>query len=302
MAKSSWLNHKLLVVTGKGGVGKTTLSLSLGLLAANSGRKTLVAEIQSEEQISRMLEIPPVGYEPREIFPNLWTINIDAKKAFQEYVLTQIKFERLYKLVFQNELVSNFIDATPGLSDLMSIGKVYDLSHHYDLVIVDAPASGHSVALLKVPTIVSSAVRVGPLKTESEKISELLHDPKQTQVVVVTLPEEMPVAESIDLVKSLEEGNFHVAGMILNQYHQFDWSPAEKTEWEEFAKKTSPQNGDVMVMQRKMDKVKKSLEYKSKLCSELEDMSLVTVPFQTSFRFGLSEIQKMAQALQGALE
>ena len=138
------LNHKLVVVSGKGGVGKTTVSLALGLLAAERGKRTLIAEINSEEQIAHLLERAPANYHESGILPNLWSMNIQTKKAFEEYVLARLKFRSLYKAVFENKLVRYFIDATPGLSDLMCIGKVYELVKSYDLVIVDAPATGHS--------------------------------------------------------------------------------------------------------------------------------------------------------------
>jgi anion-transporting ArsA/GET3 family ATPase len=144
----SLLSRRLIIVSGKGGVGKTTLSLALALLAAERGRKVIVAEIHSEDQVSHILGRPPIGHHETPLLPGISGINILPRKSFEEYVLLQIRFKALYKAVFENKLVQNFVEATPGLSDMVSIGKVYALTADYDLVIVDAPATGHGLALL----------------------------------------------------------------------------------------------------------------------------------------------------------
>src|SRR5262249_22674278 len=146
-------------------------------------------------------------------------INISSQKAFEEYILGQIRFKRLYKAVFENRLVRHFIEAAPGLSDLMEIGKVYSLTKSYDLVIVDAPATGHGVSLLEIPGIVSEATRIGPLKTESDKIIRLLHDAESTQAILVTLPEEMPVTEALEMNERLEKKlGIALGPLFLNQF------------------------------------------------------------------------------------
>ncbi|MBI3541121.1 MAG: ArsA family ATPase, partial [Deltaproteobacteria bacterium] len=265
------LSHRLLIVSGKGGVGKTSVSLALGLLAAQQGKKTLIAEIDSEEQVAHLLERPPIGYKETELLPNLWGINIRPKKAFEEYVLMQIKFRSLYKAVFENRFVRHFVEATPGLADLMCIGKVYDLVtsdivKHYDLVIVDAPATGHSIALLEIASIVAGAVRIGPLKTEAEKINSLLHDPIQTQLMIVTLPEEMPVMEAIEMTKLLRSHlKLEVGALFLNQVQEEPFTAEEKEELIGFKKEFGPQHDLWKVIDLQIMRHELSEEYSKRL-------------------------------------
>lgn len=294
-------SNRLLFVSGKGGVGKTTVSLALGLLAAEAGKKVLVAEVHSEEQVAHLLERPPIGCEETELLPGLWGINISPKKSFEEYVLLQIKFRSLYKAVFENRFVRNFIEATPGLSDLMCIGKIYALVDHYDLVIVDAPSTGHSVALLEIPTIVAAAVRIGPLRTESEKIDQLLHDSEKTKVVLVTLPEEMPVVETIEMRgRVMERLHLSVGPVILNQVQDDLFTRSEKTELCKKGRGGKDPVWDKIRLQIARSEL--SQEYTAKLREALDGHPIVPVPFTYSSRFGLAEIQMVAQALEKSAE
>jgi anion-transporting ArsA/GET3 family ATPase len=212
------LQKKLVIVTGKGGVGKSTISAALGQAMANQGKKTLIAEIHTEGHLADLFKKPSLQYEPSVLGPNLFGANISPKESFKEYVLMQIKFRQLYRAVFENRLVNYFIEATPGLAELMCIGKVYDLTQNYDMVILDAPATGHGFSLLQVPSVVAGAVRVGPLKTEAEKVAALLQDSQQTMLTVVTLPEEMPVNEACEMAtKTRENLGLKVELVVINQ-------------------------------------------------------------------------------------
>lgn len=285
------LSRRLLIVSGKGGVGKTTIALALGLIAAQRGKKTIVAEVNSEEQLAHLLERPPLGYEETELLPGLWGINILPKKSFEEYVLLQIRLKTLYRAVFENRFVRHFIEATPGLSDLMCIGKVYSLTNRHDLVIVDAPATGHGVALLAIPSIVSRAIRVGPLKTEAEKVDLLLHDPQRTAVVLVTLPEEMPVMEAVELRTRLEEMGLSLGPFFLNQVQESGFGRREKAElarhpalWERI---------EILIARSEM-----SEEYAGRLADAAGNRPIVPIPFVFSPGFGLAEVQTIAAEIE----
>lgn len=287
------LRRRLLFVSGKGGVGKTTVSVALGLAAAERGKKVIVAEIHSEEQVSHLLERPPVGYKETELvagLKGLWGINIDPKKSFEEYVLLQIKFRKLYKVVFENKYVRHFIDATPGLADLMSIGKVYALTNEYDLVIVDAPATGHGIALLEIASIVSSAVRVGPLRTEADKIEQLLHDDRRTQILLVTLPEEMPVTEVLEMNEILDKRlDVPLGAVFLNQFHG---DPFTATEKKEMCKISKP--GLARILEIQLTRGEFSKMYRERLKKGIPDRPIVPIPFCFTPHFGLSELQTVA--------
>jgi anion-transporting ArsA/GET3 family ATPase len=288
-----------LIVSGKGGVGKTTVSLALGLLAAERGKRTLIAEVNSEEQVAHLLERPPIGYQETELLPGLWGINIQPKKSFEEYVLLQIKFRSLYRAVFENRFVRYFIEATPGLSDLMCIGKIYALVDDYDLVIVDAPSTGHSVALLEVPSIVAGAVRVGPLKTEAEKIDLLLHDPSKTEAVVVTLPEEMPVAEAVEMSRRLEEKlKLPLGPVFLNQVQNNAFTTAEKGELSKLKKERGANDPVWKRIELQIARAELSEEYAARLAEALKKQPVVPIPFIYSTHFGLTEIQSIAATIE----
>jgi anion-transporting ArsA/GET3 family ATPase len=293
----SLLERKLLVVSGKGGVGKTTLSLALALLAASRGKRTIVAEIHSEEQVAHVLERPPIGYRETEILPSIWGINILPKQAFEEYVLLQIRFRGLYKAVFENRLVQNFIEATPGLGDMVSIGKVYALCDRYDLVIIDAPATGHGLALMEIPFIVSQATRMGPLKTDADKIDRLLKDPSRTQVILTTLPEEMPVTEAIEMNASLDRRlGLPLGPFFLNQVEERGFTDAERKRIDR-----GPPTPALKILKLLAARSDLSADYAERLEREVRPRPVVRLPFVYSPHFGLAEIQAIAGEIEKRL-
>lgn len=299
----SLLVRRLLIVSGKGGVGKTTVAIALALLAVQRGKRVILAEINSEEQVARLLERPPVGYNPTELLPGLWGVNILPKKSFEEYVLLQIRFQSLYKAVFENRFVRRFIEGTPGLSDLMCIGKVYALVKDYDLVIVDAPATGHGIALLSIPSIVANAVRIGPLKSEAEKIDLLLHDPEKTQVVLVTLPEEMPVAETLDLIRDLEEKlGLPLGPLFLNGVQDSPFTAGERKKLLEYRKEKIGADPFWTRIELEMSRAELTEEYSARLKESAPDRTILQIPFLYSPRFGLAEVQTIAQKIEKAIE
>jgi anion-transporting ArsA/GET3 family ATPase len=289
MRLSELLSKKLLFVSGKGGVGKTTVSLALALAAAETGKKVILVEINSDEQVAHVLKRSPIGYQEVELLPRLWGINIKPQETFREYVLTQIKVKSLYRAVFGNKLVKNFIEGTPGLPDLMCVGKIATLLSRYDLVIVDAPATGHSIALLQIASIVTSAVKVGPLNTQAEKINKILHDPKQTMMTCVSLPEEMPITETIEMVSWLKNKlNVRVGPIFLNQTTQPPFSSAE---WKQI-QEVVPHS-----LKLQMKRGRQSKQYVDRLKRRLPKKTVIQLPFIYSSSFGLTEIEQIAQEI-----
>jgi anion-transporting ArsA/GET3 family ATPase len=202
-------DRSVLYVTGKGGVGKTTVAAALGLAAARHGRRTIVCEVAEQDRVSRAFARHGVTRDEEVMLADdLWAITIDPEAALQEWLSKQLGGGPAGRLLGHSHAFQHFVAAAPGAKELITIAKVWELAqlerwdrHNrtYDLVIVDAPASGHGIAMLTAPRTFGEIARVGPIRRQASKVSEMLSDPARTGYVAVALPEEMPVNETIEL-------------------------------------------------------------------------------------------------------
>ena len=206
------MEKRLVVVTGKGGVGKSTVALALGMKAAERGHRTIVCEVASQERISHAFHRANVGFAEVELQPDLYAISIDPDQAMREYVLLSLKVKAMRDLLFRSKLFTYLAAATPGLRELVTIGKVWELAldnrkvksgKPYDLVIVDAPATGHGVGFLQTPRTFANVARVGPIAAQAETLHKFITNHRKTGVAIVALPEEMPVNETATLERDL---------------------------------------------------------------------------------------------------
>jgi anion-transporting ArsA/GET3 family ATPase len=207
-------DKRLVFVTGKGGVGKTTVAAALGLAAASAGRRTIVCEVAQQERMSRVFRREGVGYSETRLDTDLYAISIDPERSMEEYLKSQVKPSALYPLLFENRLFQYFAAATPGMRELVTIGKVWELAQFerrnpeampYDLVIVDAPSTGHGLGILRTPRTFRDVARVGPIRRQADKIDAFITDPDTTGFVAVALPEEMPVNETVEFERNLRD-------------------------------------------------------------------------------------------------
>ena len=223
------LDRKLLFVVGKGGVGRTSVAIVLALAAGLQGKRAVVVELYANDQVPRRYGMGERSYAPRPLAPNVDTMSMTAYECLDDFGRSKLKVNALVKVLFHNRVFRTFVDSVPGLHDLFQLGKINNLATTpgpddpvYDIVIVDAPATGHGLTLLNAAGSMRDMVGGGLVFDESNLIEALLDDPERTGLVMVTLPQELPVNEGLQLIDELQERRHMLAGVVTNQVRAFD--------------------------------------------------------------------------------
>ena len=214
------LDRKLLFVTGKGGVGKTTIAAALGTLAADHGKRTLVCEVDAKGNLSDFFEAGRTGFDPTPISENLFAMSMNTEESLKEYLRLQLKIPVIARIGPLARTFDFVATAAPGVKEILTVGKLaWEVrEQHYDLVVVDASASGHIVGQLAAPDAINELVQVGLVRDQTGWMLDILGDPAQTGAVIVAAPEEMPVQETIELAGRLrEETVVELAAVIVNR-------------------------------------------------------------------------------------
>lgn len=219
------MSRQLQFVCGKGGVGKSVVSCALARAFRAQGHRVLLAQVNAADTHQALLGSGPIGHEMREIEPGFSVVNISPPAAMKEYALMTLRFEAVYRTVFENRITKVFLRFVPSLNEMVILGKLWfhaeeneDGRPRFDRIVVDTPATGHGLKLLSVARIVHDAARIGPMAEKTRLMAQLVEDPRRTALHVVTLPEELPVSEAFDLCRIVREKRTAPLGVVfINQ-------------------------------------------------------------------------------------
>ena len=287
--------RRVLFVVGKGGVGKSTVATALAVVFAESGKRVLLAQMEPSRRLADFLGIE--GAEGIvEALPNLCVLTVDGESALSEYLGLVLPVRRVQRMVVESKLYHHFVAAAPGLKELMTVGKIWYEEQlvakgrpKWDVIVVDAPATGHVLQYLRMPSAAAEAFGPGLVRREAQKVMELLCDPVRTAVCPVTTAEEMPVNETAEMYQQLRERLRMPLGVLfVNRVHA---APLAPTDIPDTPAGASPLVADVLrcareeagwaaINRRYLDRLRTAVP-----------MPTVLLPFVFAEEFGLDEVR-----------
>jgi anion-transporting ArsA/GET3 family ATPase len=305
----SVLDKHLVFVTGKGGVGKSSVAAALGLVVSRRGRRTIIAELSGQERVQRAFGHAGVHFREVEIAPDLFTISIDPEHAMREYL--QLKVGAVGHVLGSSRLFHAFAMATPGMRELLSIGKVWELAQlerrtrdgfPYDFVVVDAPATGHGIGFLRTPKTFADIARVGPIAHQGRQIAETIADRGFTGVVAVATPEEMPVNEAMLLHESLLEDGLDLDLVVLNALYPMRFDDRDVAELTSALERAgSPLSRSALsAALSEHARAQTQREQHARLRASVNGR-LAQLPFLFADHLGPDELERLADALETQL-
>jgi anion-transporting ArsA/GET3 family ATPase len=314
-------DKRLLIFTGKGGVGKSTVAAAAAVAAARRGKKVLIVEIGEQERIPSIFESPnKAGYGGACVYTGrtpgsapIWSMCVTARETLHEFAVRSMKFEMLYEAVFENRAMRYFTAAAPGLDELTIMGKIEFLHREsrvsskgppFDLMIFDAPATGHGLALFKAPKTAMSMTQRGPLHSKAERMWRLLTDPARTALNIVTLPEDMPVSEAIDLHEAAAKLGLPRGKVVVNGVYP-DFFPNERDHLRRMREHAAPQEGPAArVARAALDRAVYSVvrreahEHMIETLAEALPQERIILPLLFHPRIGPEDIETLADGLE----
>jgi anion-transporting ArsA/GET3 family ATPase len=303
------LEKRLIFVTGKGGVGKSTVATAIGLLAARRGQRTIVAELAAQERVQRTFDHHGEHFKEVELAPGLYTISIDPQHSMEEYL--RIKAGALGHALSASRMFQAFAMATPGMRELLSIGKIWELAQlqrrtrgaaPYDLVVVDAPATGHGVGILKTPKTFAEIARVGPIAAQGRAIAATIEDRSFTAIVAVATAEEMPVNETLALRDALHREQLELDAVILNALYPSRFGGDDATALSAALKSCEPPLARAALRAALSEHARASTQRDQQArLGEGLGLDLVELPYLFADEFGRPELELLADALESGL-
>jgi anion-transporting ArsA/GET3 family ATPase len=218
------LDRRLVLVMGKGGTGKTTIAAALGLAAARRGRRTVVVEVAEQQRLLGLFGKGSRGHDEVQLGRGLFGLSVDPQRAMEEWLRHQLHSGTLAGLLGGSRIFQLLTAAAPGVTELVTMGKIWDLAQlerrtggsAFDIAIVDAPATGHGIGLLRAPGTYARVARAGPIGRQASRIDRFTRDPASTAIIAAALPEEMPVSETLDLEDRLAADGMALDAILVN--------------------------------------------------------------------------------------
>jgi anion-transporting ArsA/GET3 family ATPase len=290
--------RRVLFVVGKGGVGKSTVATLLAVALAEQGKKVLLAQMESSRRLAEILGMKGEIEGMVEALPNLCVLTVDGESALSEYLGLVLPVRRVQRMVVESKLYHHFVAAAPGLKELMTIGKIWyeeqlatPRGRKWDVIVVDAPATGHSLQYLRMPTAAREAFGPGLVKREAQKVIDLLTDPERTAVCPVTTAEEMPVNETTEMYQQLRDVLHMPLGVLfVNRVHTAPLAPdavpaapaAATPLVADVVRCAREEAGWAAINRRYLDRLRESVP-----------MPTVVLPFLFAEEFGLDEVRAL---------
>ncbi len=229
-------DKRLIFVTGKGGTGKTTLSAAIGKAASKMGKRVLVVDTSEGGALGTLFSRGALLSEPVDLDSNIQGVRINPKKVLEEYIQKYISIGFIANRIIRAELFEHLAEATPGLREIMTLGQIWRWEKRkdeqdeyiYDMIVVDTPATGHGISLLKQPRTLVEMLRFGPIAGQTRAVQEMLQNKDKTALFLVTAPEELPVNEAVQFIRVAEEElNMEIGRIVVNGLYSELFSPEE---------------------------------------------------------------------------
>jgi len=299
--------ERLVIVTGKGGVGKSTVAAALGVAALRRGLRTIVAELAGRSDVARVLGGEAANrLHETELDPGLHHVTIDRQPALEEYLREEVPGPLPAAILARSRLFGLFVDATPGMGELLTIGKVWEIAQRprhkrgarpYDLVVLDGPATGQVLALLAAPRTFSSVARVGPVARQGAAIDHLLRDPVSTSVVAVATAEQMAVSETLALRTALtEELGIRLKAVVANRVFPSRFSSKDAA-----ALASAPDDPAVRSARWLDARARTQRAHLARLRRGLDGVPTTTLPFVFKGELDRGDIEHLARLLEASL-